>query len=510
MPELYAGRVRVPEFPPGLQWINTSPLTVERLRGKVVILDFWTSCCINCIHILPHLHHLAEALGPDVVVIGVHSPKFPAEADHRNLEKAVARNGITHPVVNDERMDIWQAWGVNAWPTLMFVDPAGYVIARHAGEFRYAAMHEAIATLLRRYREAGAIREGDVLPPAWTPSETGELAFPGKVLADPVRERLFIADSGHHQIVMTSLEGHTQWRIGSGSAGFADGMADEASFANPQGMAVSPDGTILYVADAGNHALRAIDLESGLVATVAGTGNRGSDDHSGPGLDVALASPWDLAWRKSLLWIAMAGMHQLWTFNPATGIAGSSAGTGAESIHDGPLAEATFAQPMGIAESNGRLFVADSESSAVRSVDPDENRVRRLVGRGLFHFGDLDARGDSARLQHVEGIEAVTEGGATVLYLADTYNHKIKRLDPRTRAVTTIAGTGEAALEDGSAHTASFWNPSGLSIAGNHLYVADTNNHAIRRIDLASGDVATLISGPPDGELLRPWSGAPL
>jgi len=263
---------------------------------------------------------------------------------------------------------------------------------------------------------------------------------------------------------------------------------------NPQGLALDPSGATLYVADAGNHALRAVDLATGAVTTLAGTGQRGVGDEPGPGLEVALASPWDLAWHGDRIWIAMAGMHQIWTFDPATGVVAPAAGTGVESIHDGPLTESTFAQPMGIAAANGILYVADSESSAVRSVDPAADRVRRLVGRGLFHFGDLDARGDSVRLQHVQGIEAVATPGGTTLYLADTYNNKIKQLDPLTRTVITIAGNDEAGFTDGAGEEAQISLPSGVSLDGDSLFIADTNNHAVRRINLADGSVETVVS----------------
>jgi DNA-binding beta-propeller fold protein YncE len=438
------------------------------------------------------LRRLEAAYGDELVVIGVHSPKFPAEAGPANVRQAVLRNAVDHPVVNDPDMAVWQQYGVNAWPTLMFVDPSGRVFATHAGEFDYDAMHRAVGQLLDAYRSEGKLRPGElVLRPE--PEPESLLRFPGKVLADSPSERLFIADSGHHQVVVATMDGAITSRFGSGAAGLNDSSSESTRFTNPQGLALSPDGQTLYVTDAGNHALRSVDLATGAVVTVAGTGRRARAAKTGPGPEVDLASPWDLAWHDGRLWIAMAGMHQLWTYDPATGIAGPAAGTGAESIHDGPLAEATFAQPMGLTALAGRLYVADSESSAMRSVDPAADRVRRLVGRGLFHFGDLDARGDSVRLQHVQGVVAVPEGGETAVYLADSYNNKIKRLDPATRAVVTVAGSADHGLVDGAAEEARFWEPTGISIAANIAYIADTNNHAIRRIDLASGRVLTVI-----------------
>jgi thiol-disulfide isomerase/thioredoxin len=492
MPSRFAGTVRSPEFPPDLEWVGGERMTLAGLRGKMVILDFWTYCCINCMHIAPLLHDLEQRFARDLVVIGVHSAKFTAEREQRNLEAAVARLGIEHPVVNDRDHVVWDAFAVRAWPTLMLIDPRGLVIGKHEGEFDPETMAEFVGSALAEFEEAELLSHEPVprLPrpvPAQTP-----LRFPGKIEADPESNRLFIADTGHHRMVITDQSGKIRKMIGSGEAGFLDGDVDSASFRSPQGMALSPDGMTLMVADTGNHAVRAIDLASGEVSTVAGTGVQGYDREGGVVPDVALASPWDLVWRGDELWIAMAGSHQVWAYRPETNRIDPVAGTSAESIHDGPLLEATFAQPSGITTLDGVVYLADSESSAIRMLDPDADRVRRLVGRGLFEFGDMDARGDSVRLQHPLGVAAAAEGEGHAIYLADSYNNKIKRLERSTRAVTTIFGSGDADLIDGPADTASFWEPGGLCIVGTTVYIADTNNHAIRIGDLTTGEVRTL------------------
>ena len=327
----------------------------------------------------------------------------------------------------------------------------------------------------------------DPLPPGG-----GALRFPGKVLADAASDRLFIADSGHNRILVADLAGQVTAVIGDGEPGFSDGPAAQARFDHPQGLALDPGTETLFVADEANHAIRAVDLAGGQVTTVAGTGEQGYDRlGSGPGREVPLSSPWDLALVGQRLWIAMAGTHQLWALDLTTGRAGVAAGTGAESIHDGPLQEATFAQPSGLSASDGTIYVADSESSSIRSVDPGNDQVRRLVGRGLFDFGDVDGVAGQARLQHPLGVAATMEAGAPLVFVADTYNDKLKRLDPVTRRVRSWAG-GEAGHEDGDLVAARFWEPSGLSLAGGRLYVADTNNHAVRLIDPDEGRVRTL------------------
>jgi DNA-binding beta-propeller fold protein YncE len=437
------------------------------------------------------LRELEHEFAAELVVIGVHSAKFPAEKVSANLRAAVLRHGLAHPVVNDADFTVWQGYGVRAWPTLMFLDPRGYVYGKHEGEFPLAPVRDLVRDMIAEYDAEGLI-DRTPLPMAPIQEPQGTLRFPGKVLADEANARLFVADSGHNRVLVTGVDGTIRRAIGSGEAGLSDGGPDVARFAEPQGMALAPDGRTLYVADRANHALRAIGLTDWRVTTVAGTGERGTSRGGGPGMETALASPWDLVFRDGLLWIAMAGTHQLWTFDPVTGIARPGAGTGIESIHDGPLAEATFAQPQGITELEGVLYVADSETSAVRRVSVEEDRVRRLVGRGLFDFGDVDARGDSVRLQHVQGVAATVEHGEPVVYLTDTYNDKIKRLTPATREVVTVAGGMGHGLVDGDLDGAEFWEPAGLSLAGRTLYVADTNNHAIRAIALDRAEVRTV------------------
>jgi DNA-binding beta-propeller fold protein YncE len=490
MASRYAGTVRAPELPAEAEWIGPR-LSLRALRGKMVLLDFWTYCCINCMHVIPNLHELERRHPNELVVIGVHSAKFPAEQITANIAEAVARLEIPHPVVNDANHAIWDAYAVSAWPTMMLIDPLGRVIGKQAGEFDLDAMDAFISEAIAEFDATGAIDRQPLDLHSEPPPETTLLRYPAKVLASAATDRLYIADTGHHRIVVSTLDGAVVSVIGSGERGMSDGAADIATFNAPHGLALSPDGTQLAVCDTRNHAIRLIDLGPGEVKTVAGTGAQTWERDAGPARSTALASPWDLAWRDDGIWIAMAGLHQIWKLDLSTGEIGPAAGTGAESIHDGTLDEATFAQPSGIAISGDAFYIADSETSAVRRIDPGADRVSRIVGRGLFHFGDLDARGDSVRLQHPLGISAGREGDRT-LYLADSYNNKIKALDPVNRSVVTLFGSGDAGHEDGPAAFASFHEPGGLSYTAGKLYIADTNNHAIRSCDLETRSVTTL------------------
>ncbi len=437
------------------------------------------------------MRELERTFTDELVVIGVHSNKFTAEGVSRNLRAAVQRFELHHPVINDNEHQVWEQYAVRAWPTLMLVDPRGRVFAKHEGEFPLESMRVALVDLIAQYDAEGIL---DRRPLTFDPLPPGgnTLRFPGKVLADAASDRLFIADSGHNRILVADLDGQVTMTIGDGDAGFIDGTAAHARFNHPQGLALDAASDTLFVADEPNHTIRAIDLGSGQVTTVAGTGEQGYDRlGGGPGRDVSLSSPWDLALVDQRLWIAMAGTHQLWALDLSSGNVGVAAGTGAESIHDGPLREATFAQPSGLSARAGIIYVADSESSAVRSVAPEIDQMRRLVGRGFFDFGDVDGVASQARLQHPLGVAATTDAGAPRVFVADTYNDKLKRLDPIARSVVSWAG-GEAGHEDGDLNAARFWEPSGLSLAGRQLYVTDTNNHAVRRVDLDTGTVRTL------------------
>jgi DNA-binding beta-propeller fold protein YncE len=310
------------------------------------------------------------------------------------------------------------------------------------------------------------------------------LFFPGKVLADGAGGRLFIADSTHHRIVITDLAGRKIAVAGTGEPDKADGPFERASFNDPQGLALRGD--TLYVADRKNHLIRALDLQNRTVNTIAGNGQKGEDRRrGGDALQVGLNSPWDLCLHGSTLYIAMAGHHQIWALHLDKRLLGPYAGSGRENISDGSLAEASFAQPSGLTRNSTTLFVADSEVSAVRTVPLDgKGDVQTIVGEGLFEFGDVDGEGNRVRLQHALGV-AYHDGK---LYVADTYNSKIKVSDPSKRSCTTFLG-GKA---NGWLAGGLFSEPGGLSIAGDKMYVADTNNHRIRIVDLNTKAISTL------------------
>jgi sugar lactone lactonase YvrE/thiol-disulfide isomerase/thioredoxin len=482
-------RVRAPEITGGRGWLNTDkPLSLAALKGKVVLLDFWTYGCINCIHIIPDLKKLEAKYANQLVVIGVHSAKFKNEKETENIRRIILRYEIEHPVYNDSEYAVWQNYGIRAWPTQVLIDPAGYIVGGVSGEGNYDVIDQTIAKVAEEFRSKGQLNE-EPLKLVLERAKVGDLplAFPGKILADAKTDRLFIADSNHNRIVVTKLDGALVDTIGTGDAGAADGTFDKASFYRPQGLAL--DGDNLYVADTENHLIRRVDLKSRNVETIAGTGKQSREyNRPGPGLarSVALSSPWDLQLIGRQLYIAMAGPHQIWMLDLEKNEVSTFAGSGREARLDGPLRESGFAQPSGIATDGKTLYVADSESNIIRAIDIAGGVVKTLVGGDLFEFGDVDGAGDNVRLQHPLGL--ITHDDK--LLIADTYNHKIKELDPKQEKVTTLFGTGKPGQSDGE--SPSFYEPGGLALANGNLYVADTNNHAIRVIDLKTKRASTL------------------
>ncbi|MCS0635293.1 redoxin domain-containing protein [Streptomyces sp. LP05-1] len=462
-------RVRAPELIGKGGWLNTGgkQYTLADLRGRIVILDFWTFCCINCLHVLDELRELEEKHRDTVVIIGVHSPKFVHEAEHQAVVDAVERYGVHHPVLDDPELATWKQYAVRAWPTLVVIDPEGYVVAQHAGEGHATAIERLVEELETEHAAKGTLRRGDgpYVPPE--PVAT-HLRFPGKalLLADG---RFLVSDTTRHQLVELEPDGETVVRrYGSGERGLTDGGPGEASFNEPQGLTALPDGRVV-VADTVNHALRVLDPGTGVTSTVAGTGAQwwqGSPT-SGPAREVALSSPWDVAWWRGEVWIAMAGVHQLWAYDPESGTVRVAAGTTNEGLVDGPGEEAWFAQPSGLATAGeDRLWVADSENSALRYVD-GEGAVHTAVGSGLFDFGHRDGAAGQALLQHPLGVTALPDGSVAV---ADTYNHALRRYDPASDEVTTLA--------------TDLREPSDAVLLGEDIVVVESARHRLTRLRL--------------------------
>jgi len=477
-------------------WLNTDggkPVSMNDLKGQVVLLDFWTYCCINCMHVFPDIHYLEQKYADQpFVVIGVHSGKFDEEKDAEHIRQAVLRHNLTHPVAVDSENKIWDAYGVSSWPTLILIDSQGNVAGVWDGEGNRDDIDARIDSLLKEGKKDGTLANPLHFKSERASFKSGVLEFPGKVLADATTDRLFISDTNHNRVLVTDLNGKVTQIIGDGTTGLKDGGFHDAEFRQPQGLALSADGRTLYVADTENHSVRAVDLDHGSVTTLAGTGAQArKEPDNDPGKTTQLSSPWDLSRVDTTLYVAMAGVHQIWSIDLKNDTVSVYAGNGREGDTDGKTVEAGFAQPSGLSTDGSHLYVADSEDSSIRSITLAGGETTTVAGSGdLFGFGHTDGVGNSARFQHPMGVALYGDS----LFVADTFNGLIRRIDLKTNTVTTWLGSAT----DNPGAVDSFYEPGGLCVAGDTLYIADTNHHRIVAVDIPSKKARVLIIDFPD------------
>ncbi|MCW2779983.1 MAG: ykuV [Marmoricola sp.] len=458
-------RVRAPELI-GRGWLNTGgePIRLGDLRGRFVLLDFWTFCCINCLHVLDEMRELEEKYAGELVVIGAHSPKFLHEADPVALAQAIERYDVRHPVLDDPELITWQAYTARAWPTLVLIDPEGYVVAQYAGEGHAHAIDALIAELRKVHLRKGTLQPGDspYVPPVVEPTD---LRFPAKAIRLE-NNGILVADAGHNRLVELAPDGETVVRV-----------LGEGQFKEPNGLCLLPAevanavGYDVVVADTVGHRLAGVELATGQVRNLAGTGHQLMQ---GDGT-AALSSPWDVTWWQDKVWIAMAGIHQLWTFDPQTGEVAVAAGTTNEGLLDGSLEDAWFAQTSGLAADGDRLWLADSETSSLRYVEAGE--VHTVIGEGLFDFGFRDGAREEARLQHPLGVAVLPDGAVLV---ADTYNGAVRRYDPATKQLSTVA-TG---LQEPSGFVVSTSSTTGDSSTA--VIVVESGAHRLAAVSTGS------------------------
>lgn len=478
-------RVRAPELV-GRRWLNTGghDLTLAELRGRVVLLDFWAFCCVNCLHVIDELRPLEAQFPDDLVVVGVHSPKFEHEGEPAAVEAAVERYAVRHPVLDDPDLVTWQAYTARAWPTLVVIDPEGYVVASMSGEGHGPGLATLVRDLVAEHRAKGTLRQGDsaYVPP---PPPDSALRFPGKVaaLADG---SFVVSDTAHHEVVHLEPDLVTERGRWGGP-----GVFDE-----PQGLLLLPVdeaervGYDLLVADSVNHQVAAISFSDNTVRVVAGTGMPlRRREAGGPALSQDLSTPWDLTWWQGRVVVAMAGVHQLWSLaldpDPAANVLTVLAGTTQEGLRDGAGAEAWLAQPSGLATSadGERVWVADAETSALRTLAA-EGLVTQ-VGTGLFDFGHRDGPAVHALLQHPLGVVELPDGSVAI---CDTYNGAIRRYDPVRDEVSTLA-SGLAEPSDALVEAA---GPSASD--GFRLVVVESGAHRLVRVPIPAG--AQRVDGP--------------
>lgn len=434
-------------------WLNvTRPLTEDDFKGKAVLLDFWTYGCINCMQIIPDLEYLEKKFGNKLLIIGVHSAKFEGESGNSRILFAAKRFGLKHPVINDADFVIWKSYGVNAWPTQILLGPDGQEVARWSGEGHRSEIENAISKI---------DATSQAVVPLENKKEASVLSFPSKI--EVFGQSFVIADTGHNRLLVVDKTGKILYKIGSGTKGDDDGSFTEASFNAPHGIAVS--GQKIYVADTGNHKLRMIDLDRKTVVTLAGNGKRGSIGK--------LASPWDLVFiGNEKLTIANAGTHQILVYDIEDKDLSVLAGSGREDIIDASAEDAALAQPSGLSFAGDALYFVDAESSSLRVFK--DGKVRTLVGTGLFDFGLKNGTYPKARMQHAQGLDAAKDK----IYIADTYNNVIRVYDQKTAVLSTLPV--KLSLNE----------PGDILVTGQEVYIVDTNNNAVHKIDLTTEETA--------------------
>ena len=469
-------RSRVPEIPDGLQWFNVdSPMNLHKLTGRVVLLDFCNYSSIQCQHVLSDLRYLANKYRDRLVIIGIHSPKFPLEKGAAHVQKAINKLHVGYPVVHDPDLILSKVYGVREWPMQVLVDPEGYILGSLAGEGRLSRLEQIIDYQMYRKRGAG-VAAADSVSISQVPEPACALSFPGKIVASD--NNIYIADSGNNRILVASKKGSVLRQYGGGAAGFIDGNASSAAFNNPQGMVLVDQ--YLYVADEGNHAIRRIHTRNNDVITVAGTGRQGSSVviYGSDPLRTDLNSPCDFAFKRGMLNIAMAGFHQIWRLSLITNKLDVFSGSGEEGMVNGHPGEAGFAQPTALTILGDKLYTADAGSSAIRSIDLASGFVTTLAGAGMSEYGETDGEVNAARFQYPLGIAADT--ARSLLWVSDTYNNKIRRISINNKSVSSLSLKQK--LDE----------PGGLVFHNDTLYIANTNAHEILRFNPENSYVESL------------------
>jgi len=487
--------VKAVEFPGKLKWLNTpEPLALENLRGHAVLLCFWNCFIPECIRAAVDVAEIVDKFrARPLVVIGVHSSRFGDAIGPESVASAALRLDMQYPVVMDDNLEVWNTYGISAWPSFIIIDAEGNVRGAVTGEGKKPALERVIGKALDDGENSGILADKPALFRK-IPPPPSLLAFPGKIEIDREKGHIFISDTRHHRILHCALEGDSSARLlmgyGSGRAGFSDGRSSGASFNSPMGLALT--GGSLYVADMGNHAVRAVDMKTGDVTTLAGNGRPGfSTTYNGTPLKIALNTPMDIASDGVYLYIAMAGLHQVWQLDIENNYISNLIGSGMESMIDGPFGNSSLAKPCGLTLKGKRLFIAEGNSSSLRCADLSTHRLTTLIGSGIFDFGYVDGHFSDARMLHCQGIESVGEK----IFIADTYNHAVRYADLMGTVIRTLISRKTEStfrvIPDREGPMPLF-EPGDVAYHNGKIYIADSGNHLVRVFDLGRQTLSDL------------------
>jgi DNA-binding beta-propeller fold protein YncE len=454
----------VPTLPASLQWLNAAEPPALARRGRLTALAFVNAGSTWSMQRLLDLQALSARHPRHLRILGVHMPRFDHERDGRRVLKRIQRHGVRVPVAVDPDWASWQQLGLRAWPTVLLLDGEGKVIARVEGDGASAEIEGSLQAFVDAApQESG---EDDPAVPVHRDQDS-QLRFPiGLAVND---QYLYVADSGRHRVLECTHAGRIVRQFGTGDEGFVDGGAGLGAFRRPHGLALLRE--MLYVADTGNHAIRRINLRSGDIDTLCGSGRRGAAKE-GPVQDprsVSLDTPRAVAVTADQLHIALAGENRIWSFELGRAHLTFRAGSGELAVRDGIGAMAAFAQPVALAGVMQKLYVCDSAGSAVRAMQLRENSVQTLVGQGAWEFGHADGARAIAQMQEPQAI--ALDPDAPLLWIADTGNDRLRSLRLGGGELTSY-------LLPQPLH-----GPAGLAVGAGAVWIADTDAHAVLRVE---------------------------
>lgn len=477
------------------KWLNSSrQIESSDLKNRVILLDFWTYACVNCLHMVPEIKKLETEFGNRLTVIGVHSGKFNNEKNDESIKKAIIKNDISHLVVNDSEFKIWNGFKVSSWPSFVLIDAKGHVVKKYDGEISAENLRKDIKKLIKKYKYR---LNSERLPIILEKNRVADyiLKFPGEIIAVQnfsykninKINALIISNTGKNKILVTNLNGNILLEIGSGEIGFDDGDLDSSSFNSPRGLLFKDN--ILYVADTSNHAIRKINFTDGKVSTLIGSGKRGEVVKLSDRIDeISLSSPFDLAFfpDKNNIVISNSGTHQLLKYNIPSNTIIPFAGNGSKGLVNGHYPDNSLAQPSGLSSYGSQLYFVDAESSSLRSISKN-GLVKTLIGHGLSEFGHRGGKKDKALMQHPVGVIAFDKE----IYISDTHNHAIRRYNIKTGELSTYSG-GERGDGVSSGKRTEYDEPEAITYFADRFYIVDTNNNRVMELAKNNGNAKIL------------------
>ncbi|MDR6095086.1 hypothetical protein [Stenotrophomonas sp. SORGH_AS_0321] len=456
----------VQDLPEFATWLNAAPATLSELRGQPLALLFVNAASAWCAQRLAEVANWQSRHPGRLQVLVLQVPRFDFEREEAASLKLLRRQGLHSIALLDSDWDGWRRFGVTAWPTIVLMDVYGRESSRLVGLGQPGELDRALNELC-----------GSVQPSAFEPLRELHpeprlpLCFPTGLAV--TTERLYIADSGHHRVLECTHGGRVVRQFGQGTPDFMDGGAQEAAFNRPQALVVERES--LYVADTGNHALRRINIITGQVDTLCGSGRPGEplEGQVNDPRSVALNHPTGLALADNELHVAMAGDNRIWSYHLGQRRLTRRAGSGAIDQRDGSGNVAAFAQPTGLAVVQQALYVADALASSIRCVQLRGDLVQTLIGQGVWNHGSEDGPRDRASLQFPQAIALSPD--APLLWIADAGNGRLR---------TLRLGGGELVTQ---ALPRRLHGPAGLAVGSGAVWIAETDAHAVLRFDPASG-----------------------